>query len=147
VVGVLVDDDLVTAPQPIVAEGIVVWCDAEVESAEPETLSSPAFEPEDVVAAETAGEAAVLPRVIEVVVSIAAAGIMSEPPAVLVHVGDVRVAGHIDLSPLRSGRRRTVLGYETAAEGVTAGGGMTTAASTTTSGVCKRRMRNHHHYD
>jgi hypothetical protein len=76
-------------------------------------------------------------RVIKVVVPIAAAGIMSEPMAVVVHVRSVRVTGHIGFVPPDSGWRRTVGGNVTAAEIVGAAAPEAVAASETTAAtVC-----------
>ena len=44
VVRVLIEDDWVAIPQPIVAEADVSWGNTEIEPAEPETLRSTAFE-------------------------------------------------------------------------------------------------------
>ena len=94
VVGIVVKDDLVAVPDPVIAEGIVERGDLEGEAAEPETLPVSSGDPEDMAGAETAREASVFPGVIEVIVLIAAAGIVSDPAvAVRVDVWSVRVPG------------------------------------------------------
>src|ERR1035441_7921209 len=59
--------------------------DREVESAEPEAVWTSSCEPPYMAAAKSAGEAAMLPRMIHVVMSIVAAGIMTNPLFALVH--------------------------------------------------------------
>jgi hypothetical protein len=91
---------------------------------------------------------------IEVVVRIVAAGIMSDPAVVMVHVRNVRVADHIGSMSLHSGPRRTSGRNVTATEGVTttefvaaaelmAAAGAVAGASATTSALAKGGMRNH----
>ena len=76
-VGVFVDDDVVVIPKPVVAESDVIRGDAEVEATEPETVWASAAEMPDVPTAEAAGEASVLPGMVDVVVRIVAAGVMA----------------------------------------------------------------------
>ena len=92
VVGIFVDDYLVGAPLPVVAETVVVGEDAEVEAAEPEAIAAASFDAEDVAAAEAAVEMAMLPGMIDVVVGIIAAGIVADPFAISVHVGSFGVS-------------------------------------------------------
>jgi len=92
VIGVFVDGDLVGAPVPVVAEAVVSGENAEVEAAEPEAFAIAAFDAPDVAAAETAGEAAVSPGMIDMVVGIIAAGVMADPFAVGVDVRGVGMA-------------------------------------------------------
>lgn len=73
VVGIFVDNDLVGAPIPIVAEAVVSSGDAESETAEPEAFAVAAFNPPDMAAAEASGEPPMLPRMIEMIVLIVAA--------------------------------------------------------------------------
>ena len=70
VVRVLIDDDLIRIPEPAINKRIVVGRHAEVEAIEPETLSVPSGQAEDVAWPETARESPMLPRVIEVIVRI-----------------------------------------------------------------------------
>jgi hypothetical protein len=95
VVGILVDDYVVAIPQPIVAEADVEVCHAEVESAEPEAAGDAPAEVPDVPAAESAGEVAVLPGMIEVIVGIAAAGVVADPFVVGVNVGSVGMSSFV----------------------------------------------------
>jgi len=90
VVGVFVDCDLVGAPVPVVAEAVVGGENAEVETAEPEAFAIAAFNAPDVAAAEAAGEAAMGPRMINMVMDVSTAGVMADPFAVGV---DVRRVG------------------------------------------------------
>ena len=83
---IVVDHDLIGVPQPIVDEGVVVRRDVEEEPAKPETSRTAAAEPEDMTAPEAAGETTMRPRMIEAVMAVATTGVMSNPPAVRVHV-------------------------------------------------------------
>ena len=94
-IGVFVDDDVVVIPKPVVAESDVIRGDAEVEATEPETVWPSATEMPDVATAEAAGEAPVLPGIVDVVVRIVAAGVMADPFAVGVYVRGVGVPGAI----------------------------------------------------
>lgn len=94
-VGVFVDDDVVVIPKPVVAESDVIRGDAEVEATEPESVWASAAEMPDVATAEAAGEASVLPGMVDVVVRIVAAGVMADPLAVGVDVRGVGVSGAV----------------------------------------------------
>jgi len=82
VVGIFEDGDLVSGPVPIVAKGVISRSDAEIGAAEPETRPIAAGDAPNVAAAEAAGEAAVFPGMIKVIVGIIAAGVMTDPLAV-----------------------------------------------------------------
>jgi hypothetical protein len=86
VVGIFEDGDLVSGPVPIVAKGVISRRDAEIEAAEPETRPIAAGDTPNVAAAEAAGEVAVLPGMIEVIVRIILAGVVADPLAVGVDV-------------------------------------------------------------
>lgn len=92
VVGVFIDDDLVSAPIPVVAKAIVGGENAEGEATEPEAFAIAAFDAPDVAAAETAVEAAVSPGMIDMVVDVSAAGVVADPFAIGVDVGGVGMA-------------------------------------------------------
>ena len=77
VIGIFVDDNLIGIPQPIVGVRDVVRCDAEVKAVEPEARRAAPDEVKYMRAAEASGEAAVLPRMIEMIVGIVAAGIVA----------------------------------------------------------------------
>ena len=72
VIGIVVDYDLVGGPIPVVTKTIVIGRHAEVEAAEPEALAVAAFDAPLMAAADAAGEAAMLPGMIEVIVRIIA---------------------------------------------------------------------------
>ena len=81
-----VDHHLVTVPQPVVAIAIIIGGHAKIETAKPEALMSPSRQPENVAAAKPARKAPVLPGMIEVVVGVIAAGIISNPFAIGMNV-------------------------------------------------------------
>jgi len=89
-VGIFIDDDVVTVPKPVIAESDVECTNAEVEPAEPETIGAASTEMPNVTAAETAGEVAMLPGMIEMHTGIITAGVVADPLAVGV---DVRRVG------------------------------------------------------
>src|SRR5689334_8867714 len=89
VVGIVVDHDLVAVPIPIVAVGIVIGCDAEIEAAEPEALAIAAGDAPDVATANAAGEAAMLPGMIEMIVGIITARVVADPLVLVVNVRSV----------------------------------------------------------
>jgi len=86
VVGVFVDDDVVAVPEPVTTVVQIKRSDAKEEAAKPEAARTTSPEAPTVAAAEAAGEAAVLPGVIEVEAAIIAAEIVSHPLAVAVDV-------------------------------------------------------------
>src|ERR1700732_2649570 len=97
-VRILVDDDVVTVPEPAVRVVVVVRCDAEPEAAEAEAVAASALEPVDVVGAQVAPEMPMGRGMIEVVVRVAGAGVVSDPLIALgMHVRGVGV-------PLRVGK-------------------------------------------
>jgi hypothetical protein len=89
-IGIFVDDDLIGIPEPVVGETKIIGCNAEIKTTEPETRWAAAGEMEYVAASEAAGKTTMLPRMIEVVVSIVAAGVVADPLIVGV---DVRCVG------------------------------------------------------
>jgi hypothetical protein len=86
-----IDHHLVLAPNPVAAEAKVKGCDTEIIPPKPETVRPPTRQHPDVLAAKAAVEASMLPRMIEVVVDVSTAGIMSDPFAVGVNVRSVRM--------------------------------------------------------
>lgn len=98
VVGIVVDHNLVAVPIPIVAVGIVIGCDAEIEAAEPEAFAIAAGDPPDVATANAAGETAMLPDTIEMIVGIIAAGFVADPLVIVVNVRSVGMIPFIGIS-------------------------------------------------
>ena len=86
VVGIFVDHDLVAVPVPVVAIGEIKRGNAEVEAAKPEAAGAASADAPDVAAAEAAGEAAMLPGMIEVEAGVVASSVVSNPLAVVVDV-------------------------------------------------------------
>ena len=92
-VRIVIDNDIVAVPQPVIAEADVIRGNAEIEAAEPESVRTAAPEMPNVTATEAAGKAAVLPGMIEVVVRIIGAGVVANPLAVSVDVRCIGMAG------------------------------------------------------
>lgn len=86
VVGILVDDDVVGIPKPVIAIGDVKGSDAEVEAAEPEAARTAAGEAPDVFGAEAGGEVAVRPRMIEMEAGVRGTLFMADPVPLCVDV-------------------------------------------------------------
>src|SRR5437660_1040514 len=74
VVGIFVNDNGIPVPIPIVNVAVVVGGDVEEEAAEPEALAISAAQMVHMAAAKAAGKAAVLPRMVNVIVGIVATG-------------------------------------------------------------------------
>ena len=104
---ILIDRDLVAIPEPVVAEGVVVWVDSKREAVKPEALPVSSPQPKDVAAAKSAREAPVLPEMIEVIVGIVAAGVVSDPAAIGVDVRNSRMPRLIAKSAIPRGRGRS----------------------------------------
>jgi len=96
-VWVVVDYDLVGAPGPVVAEGVVSGGRTEIETAEPEALAVATFDAPLVALADAAGEAAMLPGMIKMIMGIIAAGIVAYPLIVGVNVRSFGVAGSVGI--------------------------------------------------
>ncbi len=79
VIGIVVNDDVVRIPEPVVTETKVVWSYGEIETAEPEAAGTTASKAKDVAATNTTGEVTMLPGMIQMVMRVVAAGIMAYP--------------------------------------------------------------------
>lgn len=109
VVRVVINDDLVGIPKPSIAKCVIVRSNAEVETAKPETVSAATLEVKDMAAADAAGEVSVFPRMIEMIVRIVAAGIMSNPLIISMHVRSIGMARFIAEITLGRGLPRRFL--------------------------------------
>jgi len=113
VVGIFVDDDGIAVPIPVVRVGVIVRSYAEVEAAEPKALAVSSAKVIDVAAAKAAGEAAVLPRMIEMIMRVAATGIVADPSAIVMDVRRIRMTLPIAEGAsvvLRVGLRAAIIG-------------------------------------
>src|SRR5260370_42363256 len=61
VIRIVINHDLIAVPQPIAGVIVVIRCNAEVKTAEPEAIPATAAEPEDVPAPNPARKTAMLP--------------------------------------------------------------------------------------
>ncbi len=126
VVGIVVDDDLVAAPVPPGAVAYVKGSNTPEEAVEAEAVGAAAVEMPDVAATDAAGEMAVLPGVIEMVVGVVFTGVVTDPLAVVMNVGRFGMARFIG-AVLFLWRRLgflvgcgSVRGFETAADPIAA---------------------------
>jgi hypothetical protein len=144
-VGILINDDLVTGPIPTLDDVVIVRGDIPVKTVKPETFPVPAAEYEDVLRSKTAVEASVRPRLIEVVMRIVGAAIVPDP--LVVSGVDMRNVG---MTPLvhgnvvlggggpASGRCGSARGSGTVSGNVpTADGRGVTAAAGLAAALCK----------
>ena len=116
VVGIFVNHDIVAIPEPIAAIAEVEGGYAETKTAEPEAVRASAAKMPHMAAAEAAGEVSVLKGMIEMIVNVAAAGVVANPLAVVMDVGSVGMPRFVvemrgRLRRMRRARRSgTVLG-------------------------------------
>ena len=95
VIGIVVHHDRIALPKPAIDDAVIPGRDAEIEAAEPEAISVSSLQPEDMAGTEPARETPVLIGAIQMVVSIATAGIVSNPSAVGVNVRRVWMARRV----------------------------------------------------
>jgi hypothetical protein len=86
VIRIFVDHDLVRIPEPVAAIDDIHRSDVEAITAKAEASRSASREAPNVVRAETTSEVPMLPRMVEMETGVVAPSVMSDPPAVLVHV-------------------------------------------------------------
>src|SRR5579864_272182 len=144
-VRIVVEDDVVAVPEPAVDIVVVIRGDGEPEAAEAEAVAASPLQPVDVLRADDAREVPVLPGMIEVVVRVAAAGVVPHPLIALgMHVRGVGMPGRLGVvgasAALRcggpsgcAGRRGAVSRDVTAADlgpAAVGRGGATLAAAT-----------------
>src|SRR5664279_1076490 len=86
VIRVVVDDDFIAIPVPAIRVYDVAGGDAEIEAAKPEAAGSTPGESPNVARAESAGEAAVLPRMVEMEANVGATRIMADPMVAGIYV-------------------------------------------------------------
>jgi hypothetical protein len=91
VIGVVINHNLVGIPQPVTAKAQIIWRDAEVKAAEPESRRTSSSQMPDVMRAKSAGEVPVLPRMIEMIVRIVLPGIVPDPLAIWMNVRSIRM--------------------------------------------------------
>lgn len=106
VVRIVVNHNLVTVPHPTVAEANVIGGDTEVEPPKPEATGPSAGQMPNVAAANSARKVAMLPGVIEVVVGITRAGVVTNPFAIGVNVRRIGVPGRVAKMTFFRSRRR-----------------------------------------
>ena len=95
VIRVVVDDDFIAIPVPAIRVYDVAGGDAEIEAAKPEAAGSTPGESPNVARAESAGEAAVLPRMVEMEANVGATRIMADPMVAGIYVRRFGMTGPI----------------------------------------------------
>jgi hypothetical protein len=125
VVGIFVDHDLVAVPEPVRAPGQVKRGNAKSPAIKPETGRAASADVPHVAAAETAGETAMLKRMIEVETGIIASSVVPDPGTVVVYMRGLGMAFLVMKIRCRVGygsmaRGWTMLRNESAAYCVTA---------------------------
>ena len=128
VVGVVVDDDVVAVPEPVIGVGQVKRGNAEVEAVKPKTVGAASGKVPAVAGAEAAGEAAVLEGMIDVEASIISSGIVTHPLTVVMDVRCFGMACAVAVgSPGRGLARRAARRSGTVRRNVTAAYAMAAA--------------------
>jgi len=92
VVRVLVNHDLIAIPEPTGAETDVEGSHAEEEATKPEALGAPSRKMPDMTRAKAAGEVAMFPGMIQMVIGVVLAGVVSDPLTVGVNMGSFRMS-------------------------------------------------------
>ena len=82
VVGIVIDDDVIRIPQPVVTVIVVIRRNREKESAKAEAFAIAAADPPNVVRANRPGKMPVLPGMVEMVMSVASSAVMPNPVVV-----------------------------------------------------------------
>ena len=95
VVRVIINHDLVTVPQPVIAEVVVGRCNAEVETVEPKAVWAAPAESKPVATADAASEASVFPWAIQMEAPVIASGIMPYPLVIGMDVRRLRMPGTV----------------------------------------------------
>ncbi len=91
VIGVFIDHNLIGIPKPVVTKPHIVRGNAKVVTAEPEASRTAARQPPNMPSPESASKVPMLPGMIEMVVHVVPAGVMTDPLAVRMHVRSVWV--------------------------------------------------------
>jgi len=91
-IGIVVEDNVVVIPIPIVDIPDIIGRDAEVKAAEPEASGTTAFDPPDMAAANPLREMTMLPRVVKMIVSVVASTVVPDPLVVGMDVRSLRMA-------------------------------------------------------
>jgi hypothetical protein len=100
-VGILVDHDLISSPIPPRDDTVIVRCDVPVEIVKPEALPISAAKDEDVLRSKATTEVSVCPRLLDSVVRIGRATIMSDPFIVLgMNVGNIGMPFLVHVNPV-----------------------------------------------
>ena len=140
-VWIVVDDDRVAVPQPVIHQAVVVRSNAKVEAVEKESAAVPAPKMKQMVPAKPAGKAPVFERVIEMIVGIVAARVVPDPP-LAVDMRPTRVVRRVvkaaALATSDARRPRTVCRYVAPTKLMTASGVCATAAMLATAATALR---------
>jgi len=107
VVRILVENDVVGAPQPSIAKWVIVGRDAEVETAKPKPRRTASAQVPYMLGPKAAVEMSMLPRMVEMVVWVVRPGVMTDPLAASIDVGRVGVSRLVVV--LRGGMGRAVI--------------------------------------
>jgi len=104
VIGVVINDDLIAVPQPVIAVGVVERANTEEESTESKARGTAARQTENVISPDAAGKSSMLKRSIQMKAGIVARVIMPDPLVVGMHVGRFGVPALVRKAAI--GRRR-----------------------------------------
>lgn len=91
-IGVVVDDDIIAIPVPVIRVRLIKRRDAEVESAKPETARSPTDQTPAMTRAEASFEVAMFPGMVDVEPGFLMPEVVSDPLAIPMDVRGFRMA-------------------------------------------------------
>jgi hypothetical protein len=106
VIRVFIDHDRVAVPKPVIHVVKLERGNGEIKSVEPEAPRASSREVKLMAAAESAGEASVLPRMLNMQAWIVAAHVMADPVVIGVNVGSFRMPGPVGKSAAFRSRLR-----------------------------------------
>jgi hypothetical protein len=95
VVWIVIDHDVVVVPEPVVSVVVIVLRELEVEAANAEPFAIAATKAPDVLRANASREASVFPRMVQMIVGVPAARVVSHPNIILVNVRGLGMVGLI----------------------------------------------------
>src|SRR6266699_2573840 len=131
-VGIFIEHNIVAVPVPVIHITQIVWSHAKIEAAEEEAVRPASVQMPDMRRSKPAGEMPMVIGMIEMVVRVTRAPIVSNPMAVLVDVRSTGVARTIAEVPIRLHVRHAVIRFGTMRwhrRMIPASGRMTAAAS------------------
>jgi hypothetical protein len=102
VVRIIINHDWIRIPEPAAAKGDIEGRNTPSPAIEPEAAWTATAQMPDMTSSNAAGEATVLPRMIEMIIGVVTSCVMTNPLTVVVNVRRFRVAFAVGVTRLRS---------------------------------------------